>query len=215
MAEHEFRTEFYQAGAAGMIPVRRARLDLQPIDRRAAGFERCDRIGLGVEDADRGGVAVPVATAAGEPRGAAPHAGGDTALPLRRIVLIGAGNLEQRDVAVAAIGIAPGGGDQSGQQRGPHVGHVGGDRVGELQLGPAAAEQFGVPCRNERPCQRLHHAACGKRAPGSAGSHLQCGQDFPVDRVMAGQRLRRDFVHAMHAHHLLDQIGLAVDIGPP
>ena len=36
-----------------------------------------------------------------------------------------------------------------------------------------------------------------------------------VDRVVAAERLRRDVVDAVDAHHLLDQIGLAVDIRPP
>jgi len=40
-----------------MIPGRAAGLDLQPVDRRAAGFERRDRVGLGVEHTDRTGIA--------------------------------------------------------------------------------------------------------------------------------------------------------------
>ena len=35
-----------------MIPGRAARLDLQPVDRRAAGLEHGERIGLGVEHVD-------------------------------------------------------------------------------------------------------------------------------------------------------------------
>ena len=51
--KHDLRPELDRAGAAGMIPGRAAGLDLQPVDRRAAGFERGDRVGLGVEHADR------------------------------------------------------------------------------------------------------------------------------------------------------------------
>ena len=161
-----------------MIPGRAARLDLQPVDRRAAGFERGDRIGLGVEHADGLRIAGPVAAGAFELRRAAADAGGDAALLLGRVALIGARHFEQSDVAEAAVGIALGGRDQSGQQRGPHVRHVGGDRVGELQLRLAAAEEFGVLCRNERPGHGLHHAAHGKRALGRAGADLQRRQDL-------------------------------------
>jgi hypothetical protein len=54
--------------------------------------------------------------------------------------------LEQRDVAEAAVGIALACGDQPRQQRRPHVGDVGRDRVGRARACAAAAEQLGVPC---------------------------------------------------------------------
>ena len=75
----------------------------------------------------------------------AADAGGDPALLVGLIALIGARNFEQRNVAEAAIGIALRRRDQSRQQGRPHVGHVGGDRVGELEFRLAAAEKLGVP----------------------------------------------------------------------
>ena len=63
-----------------MIPVRPTRLDLQLVDRRAAGFQRGQRISLGVEHADGCGVARPVAALAFHARRTAPHAGRDAAL---------------------------------------------------------------------------------------------------------------------------------------
>ena len=127
-----------------MIPGRAAGLDLQPVDRRAAASSAAMRIGLGVEHADVAGIARPVAARTFELRRSAANARGDAALLVRRVALIGARHLEQSDVAKAAIGIALRRRDQPRQQRGPHVRHVGGDRVGELQFRLAAAEKLGV-----------------------------------------------------------------------
>ncbi|MNY64768.1 hypothetical protein D3C86_2019300 [compost metagenome] len=52
-AEHDLRAELDRAGAAGMIPGRAARFELDIAHRHAAGFQDRDRIGLGVEDVDR------------------------------------------------------------------------------------------------------------------------------------------------------------------
>ena len=53
-------------------------------------------------------------------------------------------DLEQGDVAEAAVGVALRRREQARQQARAHVGEVGGDRVGERELGVAAAEQFRV-----------------------------------------------------------------------
>src|SRR5690606_36578930 len=100
-AEHDLRPELDRAGAAGVIPVRPAGLDLQLVDRRAAGFECRDGVGLGIEDADRRGIARPVPSLAFHMCAAAPHACRGAALVLRTVALIGARYLEQRHVGEA------------------------------------------------------------------------------------------------------------------
>src|SRR5687768_16098354 len=98
MAEHRLRSELDHARASRMVPAGRPRLDLQPVDRRATGFESRDGIGLGVEHADVTSIACPVAAGTVELRRAAPDTRRDAALFLRRVALIGARHLEQRDV---------------------------------------------------------------------------------------------------------------------
>ena len=81
-----------------------------------------------------------MAAAAVDGGGAAADAGGGDHLVLRLVAAIDLPDLEQREIGEAAIGIALRGGDQARQQARPHVGHVGGDRVGERQFRRAAAE---------------------------------------------------------------------------
>src|SRR5690606_35906632 len=59
-AEHNLRAELDRARATGMVPAGATRLDLQLVDRRAAGLKRGKGIGLGVEDADGCGIAGPM-----------------------------------------------------------------------------------------------------------------------------------------------------------
>jgi len=71
------------------------------------------------------------------------HAGGRDQLVFGLVALEHLADLEQRDIGRAAIGIGLRRRDQAGQQARPHVRQVGSDRVGERELGLAAAEQFG------------------------------------------------------------------------
>ena len=77
-------------------------------------------------------------------RKAVAHAGGRDELILGLVALEDLADLEQRDIGEAAIGIGLRRGDEARQQARPHVGEIGGDRVGERQLGLSAAEQFGL-----------------------------------------------------------------------
>jgi len=146
-----------------MVPFGATLLDLDIAHRQAASLEHRERVGLGVIDVDRLAAALgsvrPHAPGAGKRCRAAADAAGDAALAFRPVALIGSRNLEDRHVAEATIGIALGGRQEARQQRGPHVGHVGGDRIGELQRTAAAAEKFRMPFRNEGPGDGFQHAA--------------------------------------------------------
>ena len=79
----------------------------------------------------------------------------------------------------------------------------------------AAAEQFGLRLGDERPGHRLGQPARRERALGLAGAHLRRGQHRLARRVAAVERRRRDAIDADDAHDLLDDVGLALDVGPP
>ena len=125
-----------------MIPGRTAALDLQLVDRGTRSFEHGERIRLGIEYANRTSIACPVTARAFELRRTPAHPRGNPALCLRRIAFIGAGDFEQCEIVEAAIGVALGCGKQARQQRRAHVGHVGRDRIGKLQL---AADRRQMP----------------------------------------------------------------------
>lgn len=123
MADDQLRAHLDRAGAAGVIPSRAALLDLQVPDREADGFEHGQRVGLGIEDADSLAAAIvlvgPQPALAVQCRGATADAATcDAALALGRVVLIGAGDFEQGDVAVTLVGIALGGRQQAGSSEG-------------------------------------------------------------------------------------------------
>ncbi len=92
-----------------MIPGGAARLELHIGHGQAAGFEDGDGIGLGVEDIDGLAAALrrirPEAAGTGEGRGAAADAARHTALAGGQVALIGAGDLEERDVAIALVAL--------------------------------------------------------------------------------------------------------------
>ena len=125
-------------------------------------------------------------------------------------------DLEQRDVAEAAPRVALGRVGEAGNEARPHVGEIGGDRIGERQGGLAAAEQFGLRLGDERPGDRFAQAERRQRALGRAGALLQQRQHGARHaRVEPRQRRRRHAVEAGDAHDLLDDVGLAVDVGAP
>ncbi len=191
-----------------------ARHDLQRLHRRAGGCEHRERIGLGVERI-RHGRTGPVSSHAFCGRKAVAHAGCCDELVLRSITPEHLSDFEQCDIGVAAIGVGLRGSDEARQQARPHVGQIGGNRVGERECGLSAAEQFGMRLRNERPRHGFHHAACGQRALGAAGAVLHRGQHRLAGIVAALERRHRHLVDADDAHDFLDDVGLAVHVGAP
>ena len=147
-------------------------------------------------------------------------------LSLRSVAGEDLADFEQRQIRQAAIDIALRRGDETGQQARPHIGHVGRDRIGQRQLGMAAAiglrghrriavEQFGMRLRDERPRHGLHHAARGQRALGAAGAQLHRRQHGFARILAAAERRFGHLVDAEDAHDLLDDVGLAVRVGAP
>ena len=105
--------------------------------------------------------------------------------------------------------------DEARQQARPHVGQVGRDRIGEREFALPSAEQFGRWFCDERPRHRLDQALCRQRALGAAGAELDGGEHRLARGVAALERRHRHLVDADNAHDLLDDVGLAVDVGSP
>ena len=139
----------------------------------------------------------------------------DAALGFRCIAFIGTRDLEQCQIVEAPIRVALGSTEQARQKRRTHIGHLGSDRIAQLELRPATAKGFCGTFRDERPRNGLHHAARSKRPLGIARADLQRCQDLAIDGRMTGQRLRLNQIDAVNAHDLFDQIRLAIDIGTP
>jgi hypothetical protein len=121
---------------------------------------------------------------------AAAHAAGRGELVLGAVAAEDLSDLEQRHVGHAAIGVLLGGGEQPRNQARPHVGKVRRNGIGERKLGLAAAEQLGLRLCNERPGDRLDHAARGERALGLAGAQLD-GREHRFARSLAAVERRR------------------------
>ena len=85
---------------------------------------------------------LPVPPGAGGSRERAAHAGRSGELVLRLVAAEHLPDLEQRGVGKAAVGVLLCRCDQTRDEARPHVGEVGGDRVGERKLRLSAAEQF-------------------------------------------------------------------------
>jgi hypothetical protein len=124
-------------------------------------------------------------------------------------------DLEQRHVGESAIGILLRRRHEPRNEARPHVGQVGGDRIGERKLRRSAAEQFGLAVADERPGDGLDQSAAAKRALGLAGAHLQRGEHRLARALAALERRERHAVDAEDAHDLLDDVGLALDIAAP
>ena len=143
------------------------------------------------------------------------HPSRDQRLAGRRIVAIERTELEQRHVGIPAIGVAPRGRHEPGQQRRPHRVEIGADRVDEPQLRLGAAEQLGLARRDERERHRLGQAARGEGAADELGASLRRGQRRARQRRIAVERHRRDLVVALDPEDFLDEIGLALDVAAP
>ena len=145
----------------------------------------------------------------------APHAARRDQLILGPVALEDLPHLEQRGIDEAAIGVALAGRHEARDQARAHVRQIRCDRVGERKLGLAAAEQFGLRLCDERPVDRLDHAARGQRALGAAGAQLDRGQDRLARCVAAIERRKRHAIDADDPHDLLDDVGLALHVGAP
>ena len=215
IAEHVLRADLDGAGTSGMQPARRRRArSAAPASARRRPTSTANASALA---SSASAVAEPDQCRPMPLRGrkAVANAGCRDQLILRPVALEHLADLEQRHIGKAAIGIGLRRGDQTRQQARPHVGQIGRDRIGERELGLAAAEQFGMRLGDERPRHRLDHAARGQRALGAAGAQLDRREDRLARRVAAFERRHRHLVDADNAHDLLDDVGLAVHVGAP
>ena len=216
MAEHDLRPELDRARAARVIPVRAAAFDLQLVRRQAAGFQHGEGVGLGVEDADGLGGAVPVTAGTGQRCRAAADAAGDAALRSRAC--------RPRRCRTPR---------RARRRRSP-CRHCAGRR----RAGPAAATGACRTCRRRSGWQASAPAPPPPKAsawaagmkdqvtassmPRAASARLAarvriCSgvRILPLTAPWLGERLRLDPVDAVDAHHLLDEVGLAVDVRAP
>ncbi len=114
-----------------------------------------------------------MAATPGNTRPALPQAGNDCLLIRGSCTSEDRPDFEQSHIAESAIGIAFGRGDKPRQEARPHVGKIGGDRIGEHQSLVAAAEEQRLLVRDERPGDRLGEPVCGKRPLGAAHALLE------------------------------------------
>src|SRR6185503_15981081 len=89
------------------------------------------------------------------------------------------------------------------------------DRIGELQISIAAAEQLSLRFRQERPGDRLVEAAHRQRSPGLDHPLLQRIEHRTGDRMGPRHRHQWYAVEADNAADLLDEIGFAKNVGAP
>lgn len=88
--------------------------------------------------------------------------------------------------------------------------------LASARLRRAAAEELRLVVRNEGPCHGFDEAARRERALGDTRALLQHGEHRLDDLALdARQRRRGHAIEAGDADDLLDEIGLAADIGTP
>ena len=199
-----------------MIPGRRAGDDLQPAGGDAERLQQRERVGLDVEDAHGALLRRPMAAGAGGQSEAAAQSGGGDLLALLVLAQEDLTDLEQSDIGKAARGVAAGRGREAGQQARPHVGELGGDRIGEREaIVVAAPNSLRLLLRDEGPGDGLHQTARGERAARGARALLQQGENRLGDARVARQGRGGDIVEADDAGDLLDEIGLALYVRAP
>ncbi len=197
--------------AAGVIPGGRLSRKLQILDRHAGGVERRQRVGLGIEDGNRAPGIVP---ALGPGRARA-HTGRHQSLALGRVVAVLRPDLEERAIGDAPIGVAPRRIEQIGQDRGPHDVEIGADRIEQFQAFHDAAEISRLFQGHEGIGHGFDQAARSQRPPHETRAALR-GQERRLGQgLFPRQGDRRDVLVAVDAQHLLDETGLALDIGAP
>ena len=214
-ARDGLRAELHARASAGMQERGAAGHDLRRARAHAERGEQRERVAFGVECVD-GTAAGPMPAFAVSLRAAAAQRRRRDALVLIAVAEKNLPDLEQRDVLEAPARVALGGGGEAWDQARAHVGKIGRDRVGERERRRAAAEQFRVRLRNERPGDRLAQAERSERSLGEPRALLQRRQHrLGHALVEPRQRDGRHAVETDDANDLLDDIGLAVDVGPP
>ena len=108
--------------------------------RRARRYQHRERVGFGIERVDLAVALAPVPTDAGRLCQRAAHACRGGELIGRRVAAKYLADFKQAGIGESAIGILLRRRDQAGDQARPHVGEIGGNRVGQRQFGLAAAE---------------------------------------------------------------------------
>ena len=88
-------------------------------------------------------------------------------------------------------------------------------RAGLKAATVAFGEVVGIGHGDERPGHRLVESARGRGAAQAALEALFGGRGRPGDAIGPRQRCAGDPVEPVHADDFLDQVGRAVDIGPP
>ena len=121
----------------------------------------------------------------------------------------------KRHIGKAPLPVAPRGGNEIGNERGPHVREFRRNGIGKLQFRLSAAEQFRMRLRNERPGHRLVEAPRRKPAPRRQHALLQGIENRRGNRMIALHGNRWNLVETMNAANLFDEIGFAIHIRPP
>src|SRR5690606_26583455 len=116
MRERHLRPEPDRARAAGMEPRRRIPRDHQPRRIEAERRDEGRRIRLRIEQSYVHLRRAPLPSASAQMRESDAHTGGGEELILRLDAAIGLADLEQAEIRLAAIEIALGGREQTGQQ---------------------------------------------------------------------------------------------------
>ena len=210
-AEHGLGAEAKAARAARVIPGGGLGAGLERRHRDAALGEDGGGIGLGVEGIGRTRRAAPMA--GGDVARA--DAGGDQSLAARGRVGEHRAHLEQAEIGEPAIGVAPGGGDQSRQDRGAEIGKGAGNGVFQAQIIAAAAEQPRVILADEGIGHGFNQAAGGEAAPGEARAPLGGGRHRLGQGGRPREGKRRNLGVTLDPQDLFHQIGRTGDVAAP
>ena len=205
------RAEGQDARVARVEPCGRFRPRLQPGDRRAGGGQGSLGIGLGVEQVGPARGFRPVA-----PSGVAEaQAPGGTTFAVGGGIAVGGPDLEQAGIAHPPGHVGRGGAQQRRQDGGPHRVEFRRDRVGKLQGFIPAAEGAGQFSAHERKRHGLVQAARRQGRAHAGGLHDGRAGRAPGQHARAFHGCLGDGVKAVDPQDLLDQVGLAVDVGTP
>ena len=216
MAEHVLRADLDGAAAAGMEPGRPAGHHLHRLRRRAGGGQHRERVALGVEGVDR---RRPCSTSAGRCRCAfasarrTPVAAVNWSSGLSPLKICPTSNSatsgKPRSAFFCAAAIRPG------------------MRLGRMSESSAAiglaSASSALPPPNSSACGlEMNDQVTASTRPRAASARLALrvrtcsgGEHRLARRLAAVERRRGHAVDADDAHDLLDDVGLALDVGPP